>query len=163
VWEIISALLKEPEPLRTGLDAMIELERGFAYGDPETEMKLWLDKLGEVDRKRARYQEMAAEDLIGFDELRARVAELDEIRRTADRELRTLRGRQEQLRQLEQDRDALLEDYASLVPGALDELDAAERQLVYGMLRVEAVVAPDGSLEVSGNVISVCEMETLLL
>ncbi len=163
MWEIISALLKEPERLRTGLDAMIELERGFAYGDPETEMKLWLDKLGEVDRKRARYQEMAAEDLIGFDELRARVAELDEIRRTADRELRALRGRQEQIRQLEQDRDALLEDYASLVPGALDELDAAERQLVYGMLRVEAVVAPDGSLEVSGNVISVCEMETLLL
>jgi hypothetical protein len=60
-------------------------------------------------------------------------------------------------------RDALLEDYASLVPDALDELDATERHHVYRMLRVEAQVAPDGSLEVSGDVISVCEMEPLSL
>ena len=45
------------------------------------------------------------------------------------------------------------------VPDALDGLDAAERQRVYGLLRVEALVAADGSLEVSGDVISVCEME----
>lgn len=43
---------------------------------------------------------------------------------------------------------------------ALDELDAAERYRVYKMLGVEAAVAPDGSLEVSRDVISVCEMET---
>jgi hypothetical protein len=49
------------------------------------------------------------------------------------------------------------------VPGVLDELDAAERQRVYGMLRVEAAVAPEGSLEISGDVISVCEMELLSL
>jgi hypothetical protein len=48
-----------------------------------------------VSRKRVRYQEMAAEDLIGFDELRARIAELEETRRTADRELSTLQNRQE--------------------------------------------------------------------
>jgi hypothetical protein len=44
---------------------------------------------------------MAAEDLISFDELRARIAELEETRRTADREMGDLRGRQEQIRQLE--------------------------------------------------------------
>jgi hypothetical protein len=88
-------LLKEPEPLRAGLDAMIEQERDSAHGDPEAEMKLWLDKLADVSRKRVRYQEMAAEDLIGFDELRARIAELEETRRTADRELSTLQNRQE--------------------------------------------------------------------
>ncbi len=32
----------------------------------------------EADRKRGRYQEMAAEGLIGFDELTARMAELEE-------------------------------------------------------------------------------------
>ena len=116
-----------------------------------------------MERVKARYQEMAAEDLISFDELRARIAELDEIRRTADQELRTLRGRQEQIRQLERDKEALLEDYAGLVPEALDELNAAERSRVYGMLGVEARLAPEGSLEVSGDVISVCEMEPLSL
>jgi site-specific DNA recombinase len=163
VWETISGLLKEPERLRAGLDAMIERERAAAHGDPEAQTRLWLNKLAEVDRKRMRYQEMAAEDLIDFDELRARMAELDETRRTADRELRDLRGRQEQIRQLEEDRDALLEHYASLVPEALDNLDATERQQVYRMLRVEAAISPDGSLEVSGDVISVCEMELLSL
>jgi site-specific DNA recombinase len=163
VWDVISGLLKEPERLRAGLDAMIEQERDSAHGDPEAEMKLWLDKLADVSRKRVRYQEMAAEDLIGFDDLRARIAELEETRRTADQELKTLQNRQEQIRQLEQDKEALLEDYASLIPEALDNLDAAERHHVYRMLRVEAAISPDGSLEVSGDVISVCEMELLSL
>ena len=35
VWKTISGLLKEPERLRTGLEAMIEREREFAHGDPE--------------------------------------------------------------------------------------------------------------------------------
>jgi GAF domain-containing protein len=77
---------------------MIERERAAAHGDPEDETRLWLNRLAEVDRKRSRYQAMAAEDLISFDELRARMAELEETRRTADRQLRDLRNRQEQLR-----------------------------------------------------------------
>lgn len=163
VWETISGLLKEPERLRGGLEAMFERERSAAPSDPEAAARLWLAKLAEVDRKRARYQEMAAEDLIGFDELRTRLAELEETRRTAERELRDLQGRQEQIRQLEQDRDALLEHYAGLVPEAMDELEAEERHHVYKMLRVAASVAPNGSLEVSGDVINVCEMELLSL
>jgi hypothetical protein len=87
------------------------------------------------------------------------MAELEETRTTAERELRTLRSRREQLRQLERDKQTLLASYADLVPNALDGLDAAERHRVYGLLRVEALVAADGSLEVSGDVISVREME----
>ena len=56
-----------------------------------------------------------------------------------------------------------MEHYGSLVPEALDELDAAERHHVYKMLRVDARVAAGGSLEVSGDVINVCEMELLSL
>ncbi len=119
----------------------------------------WLDKLTEVDRRRCRYQEMAAEDLISFDEIRARTAELEGTRRTPERELRTLGRRQELARQLEGDKQTLLADYAELVPAALDELDAAEHHRVYGLLGVEAAIGADGSLEMSGDVISVCEME----
>ena len=104
---------------------------------------------------------MAAEDLISFDELRARIAELAETRITAERELMALRNRQEQIQQLEQEKETLLEDYARLLPKALDGLDAPERHRVYKMLRVEAAIATDGTLEVSGDVMSVCEMETL--
>ena len=72
-------------------------------------------------------------------------------------------GRQEQIRRLEEDKETLLADYANLMPEALDDLEADERHRVYKMLRVEAAIAPDGSLEVSGDVISVCEMEPLSL
>jgi hypothetical protein len=103
---------------------------------------------------------MPAVDLIGFDELRARMAELEETRAAAERELRALGRRREQMRQLERDKESLLDDYAGMLPDAIDGLDAPERHRVYKMLRVAAVVAANGSLEVSGDVMSVCEMET---
>jgi DNA invertase Pin-like site-specific DNA recombinase len=40
-------------------------------------------------------------------------------------------------------------------------LDAPERHRVYKMLRVEAAIGADGSLEVGGDVMSVCEIEAL--
>lgn len=161
VWDVIAHLLKEPERLRAGLDALIERERGATAGDPEAETKRWLDKLAEVRRKRARYQEMSAEDLIGFDELRTRIAELEETRTLAERELRSLQQRREHVQQLEQDKESLLSRYANLVPSDLDGLDAAQRRQIYGMLRVEAAIGPDGSLEVRGDVIRVSEEEIL--
>ena len=66
---------------------------GWGSMPTQAETKLWLDKLVEVKRKRARYQEMAAEDLIGFDELRRRIAELEDTRTLAERELRSLQQR----------------------------------------------------------------------
>ena len=62
-----------------------------------------------MGRKRARYQEMAAEGLIDFEELRARLTALEETRRTAGQELRALQRRTGHLAQLERDRDSLLE------------------------------------------------------
>ena len=55
-------------------------------GDPERDAQIWLRKLEEADRKRAGYQDMAAEGLITFDELRAKLAALEETRETAERE-----------------------------------------------------------------------------
>jgi site-specific DNA recombinase len=161
VWDVVARLLKEPERLRAGLDSLIERERGASAGDLEAETKVWLDKLAEVRRKRARYQQMAAEALISFDELRTRIAELEETRTLAERELRSLQQRREHVQRLEQDRESLLSRYANLVPSDLDGLDAAQRHQVYKMLRVEAAVGPDGSLEVRGDVISVSEEEIL--
>ena len=48
-----------------------------------------------MNGKRARFQEMAAEGLIDFDELRARLAALDETRETARPELAAPGGRRE--------------------------------------------------------------------
>jgi site-specific DNA recombinase len=163
VWSFVTELLLNPETLRAGLDEMIDRERLGTHGNPEEETALWLDRLAEVEHKRASFQDMAAEGLITFDELRIKLAALDETRQTARRELATLEGRSERLRALERDRDALLETYAEIMPETLDALEPEERHCVYKMLRLKTVAFPDGALEVSGALregLLVCKDET---
>jgi DNA repair ATPase RecN len=163
VWEAVSGILKDPEQLRADLDAMIELERKNMRGNPDKEAQLWADKLAEVHHRRVRYQEMAADNLITFDELRARLTELDDTRKTAERELNALRNHREYLDELEQNRDALLESLVDNAPDALDELTPEERRQVYKMLRLKVRAYLDGSSEVSGafsDGFSICENET---
>jgi hypothetical protein len=142
---------------------MVDRERAGTHGNPEEETALWLDRLAEVEHKRASFQDMAAEGLITFDELRIKLAALEETRQTARRELATLEGRSERLRALERDRDALLENYAEIMPETLDALEPEERHRVYKMLRLKMVAFPDGTLEVSGALregLLVCKDET---
>jgi hypothetical protein len=162
VWETVSGILKDPEQLRADLERMIKLEREGRRGDPERETKGWLDKLDEVDRKRSGFQEMAAEGLITFDELRAKLATLDATRVTTERELEPIKGRREYLEKLERDKEALLETYVALTPEALESLTPEERQKLYKMLKLKAVVNLDGSLEVGGMFVAdldVCTLE----
>jgi hypothetical protein len=49
---------------------------------------------------------MAAEDLISFEQLRAKLAELEEIRMTAEHELAMLKGHKEHVQSLERNRIA---------------------------------------------------------
>jgi hypothetical protein len=86
--------------------------------------------------------------------VRARLAALEDTRKTAKRELRALQHRTERLAQLERDRDTLLESYASVVPEAIDGLDSVERHRVYRMIGTEAHLAPDGSFELSEDIVS---------
>jgi flagellar motility protein MotE (MotC chaperone) len=129
---------------------MIELEREGMRGDPEQETRVWLEKLSEVDRKRSRFQDQAAEGLMTLDELRAKLADLEETRATIERELKVLQGRQEHLESLERDKDALLKSYAKMAPEALDSLSGEERHQLYKMLRLKVAANFDGTLEVSG-------------
>jgi hypothetical protein len=163
IWSFVNELLLNPETLRDGLDEMIDRERTGTHGNPEEETALWLDRLGEVEPKRASFQDMAAEGLITFDELRIKLAALEETRQTARRELATLEGRSERLRALERDRDALLENYAEIMPETLDALEPEERHGVYKILKLRTVAFPDGNLEVSGALregLLLCKDET---
>ncbi len=65
-----------------------------------------------------------------------------------------LRRHTYRLAQLERDRDSLLETYAGLMPEALDELRPDERHRVYRMISMKAHIGADGSLELSGDVMS---------
>ena len=133
--------------LRDDLDTMIELKRNEVRGDPEHEAKIWAAKLSEVERKRARFQDMAAEGLIDFEELRAKLAALEEQRESAQRELDNLKTHRERMAQLEAERDAPLEHYEQIAPEALDALDDAQRGYLYRKLHLKAIAKEDGSVE----------------
>jgi DNA repair exonuclease SbcCD ATPase subunit len=127
------------------------------------EAKIWHKKLTEAERKRDGYLDLAADGIMGRDELKEKLLALEEIRGTAQRELETLRSRRERLEELERDKDALLESYARMTPEALDSLTPEERHRVYGMLGLRATITMDGTLEVSGTFNdgdSLCGLET---
>ena len=164
VWEFVSGLLKDPERLHKGLQDMIKRERDGLRGDPDREAKAWAEKLADTDQKRAHLQDMAAEGLIDFDELRAKLVALEETCDTARRELARLEARREQLAELERDRDTLIERYAGMVPEALDALVPEKRHRVYNLLKLRVNLSTDRALEVSGalgDVADVCGTETL--
>ena len=150
VWEFVSGLMKDPKQLRKDLERMIELERQSQHGDPEQEMKLWLDKLAEVDEQRRGFLRLAAKGRVTDEELDEELAALEETRKTADRELKVIKARCRIIEELEHDKDALLEHYAALTPVALDSLTHEERCQLYKILRLKVSVHPDSALEVSG-------------
>jgi hypothetical protein len=162
VWEGITTLLKDPEQPRADLDVMIKHERrGALRGDSDREARIWADKLVEVERKRARYQEMAASELITFDELRARLLELDETRQSAEHELAIIGTHKERVAALEADHDDLLASLMDIAPVALDSLTPEERRRFYKLLGLRVIAYPDGQLEIEfGDGLNVREKET---
>jgi hypothetical protein len=163
VWEFVSGLLKDPERLRTGLEEMIDRESDGLPDNADREAKARMNRLAEVDHKRTRLQDMAAEGLIDFDELRAKLVVLEEVRDTIRKKLTVLEARRDQLAELECDRDTLMERYAGMVPDALDALAPEKRHRIYKLLKLTVNLRADGTLEVSGalgDVADVCKMET---
>lgn len=147
VWEFVSGYLKDPDRIREGLDRMIEEERKGTRGDPEREAHAWLDKLADLDRKRSRFQDMAADGLISLDELRAKLAELEETRKVAEQELSNLEYRAQRIAQLERDKTELMESFSSAVPGRVESLTGEKRHRIYKRLRLRVAVGAGGELE----------------
>ena len=150
VWRSIFGLLADPEKLRIGLEELIAQEQRGIHGDPDKQIRALADMLENVAHKKRRYQDMAAEGQIGFEDLRSRLMELDNTRKTAEQELESLRSRQHRIAQLERDSDALIDQLVELVPEELESLVAEERHRVYKLLRLQAIAGQDGSVEVSG-------------
>ena len=97
------------------------------------------------------YLDLAAEGIMGRDELMEKLSALEELRKTVEGQLEALRSRRERLEGLERNKGALLESHAQMTPQALDSLTSEERHRVYGMLGLKATIKMDGTLEVSGT------------
>jgi hypothetical protein len=97
IWESVSEVRAEPERLRRGLQRMLEKEQEASVVDYEGEAYIWQEKLSEIKRKIATFQDFAAEGLMTRKELRLKVDNLELAREAAERELRLARERSEKL------------------------------------------------------------------
>ena len=127
---------------------MIELERAGRLGDLEHEAKHWLEKLSEVERERRGFLRLSAKGRITDEELDEELSGLEQARRIAEQELEVLKGYRERIEQMEQDKEALLSQYADIAPENLDGLTSEERHRLYKLLRLKVRVSKDGSLDV---------------
>jgi site-specific DNA recombinase len=152
VWELIRSLMLEPQDILAGLERMIEKEREAASrGNPEAEAKAWLEELAMIEVERKGWLRHAARGKMSDAELDEELAALEEMRRTAEAELRKIEARMETVAQLERDLDAMRERYANMSAETLDSLTSEERHQLYGMLGLGATITMDGTLEVSGT------------
>ncbi len=149
MWEFVSRVLKDPDRILAGMDVLIEQKRAELRGDPERETKAWLERLAEVDQERRGYLKLAAKGRMSEEELDEALADLEETRRTAERELEAIGGRREEIEELERDREAIKASWAAAVPGDLDRLTPEGRNTLYLQLRLEMRPKEDG-YEVTG-------------
>ncbi len=157
MWGFVSRIVKDLGRILVGMDALIEQKRSEMRGDPEREAKAWLERLAEVDQERRGYLRLAATGHMSEAELEVAIAELEETRQTAERELDAVGGRREEIEQLERDRDALRASWVAAVPDNLDRLTPEGRNALYHKLRLEMRPKGDG-FEVTGPF---CALEPL--
>jgi hypothetical protein len=81
---------------------------------------------------------------MSLNKLKEKLAVLEERQATAERELRAIKGRKEELEQLKRDRDAVLAYYTALAPETFDSLGPEERHRLYGMLRLRVLWFENG-------------------
>jgi site-specific DNA recombinase len=160
VWDFVSSLLGDPERITAGMEALIDQEREAGGRRSAEELTSWTEKMEECDRLRSAYQDQQALGLMTLEELGSKLKSLEETRRLAQAELATLEAREERVKKLEKDRDALLESWAGRIPVALEDLAGGERNRVYQMLRLEVTPAPEGGFEVTGALGGVLHSET---
>jgi hypothetical protein len=149
MWEFVSRVLKDPDRILASIDVLIEQKRAELRGDPEREAKAWLERLAEVDQERRGYLKLAAKGRMSEEELDEALADLEEARRTAERELEAIGGRREEIEELERDREAIKASWAAAVPGDLDRLTPEGRNELYHKLRLEISPTEDG-YEITG-------------
>ncbi len=155
-WAKVSALLKEPERLRVGVERMIEERRRSAFrGDLDREAQHWYGELEKVENMRSGYLDQQAEGLITMTELKGKLTALEERRFVAEREVGEIERQEERLAELERGLEELAALYREQAREGLDLYTPQDRHDAYRSLGIHVISYPDGSVELTGSVLGV--------
>jgi site-specific DNA recombinase len=153
-WAKVSALLKDQERLRVGVDRIMEERKKSALrGDPARESRHWYAELEKVEGMRSGYLDQQAEGLISMAELKGKLAALEERRLVAERELEKLTRQTERIAELERDSEALVALYRQQASEGLDLYTPQDRHDAYRALGIHVIANPDGSTELTGSML----------
>jgi site-specific DNA recombinase len=151
VWREVSSLLKNPERLRVGIERFIEEKRAALQDAPTHGLRYWHAELEKIERKRDGHLDQQAEGLISIAELKNKLADLEERREVAQRELGKLARHHEHMAELERNAEALLERYTFEAREGLDLYTLKDRHDAYRALGIEVISYPDGMVVLTGS------------
>jgi chromosome segregation ATPase len=92
--------------------------------------------MAEIDRKRAVYQDLAADDLMEREELRAKLDALSRQKAAAKEGLNELEERLRKVREIKLSREKIFARYRDVASEALEKVDGKKRRAVYNALGV---------------------------
>ncbi len=118
-------------------------------GDPDKEARELAERLGMLDRKRGGYLDLAAEGIMGRDELRAKLAELEAQRKELEEALKMARNRHRTIEQAER-AWKIGAQLLDLVRIHFVCAGPEDRRRIYQALRLRADVDREGTIRLSG-------------
>jgi hypothetical protein len=127
VREFVVEVLRDPDTIRRGLEALVQRELELERENPEILAGELTEKLSENDRRRRAYQDQQAMGLM-----------------TLEAELQDEERNKQKVMDLERDREAVLTSLAESIPEALDKLTGEEINRVYRKLRLRVVPSEKG-------------------
>lgn len=152
VWEAVGAVVRETtrtDLLRVHFDRQADVLKRVA-DDLAAQQRL-TERLSALDLKRSRYQDQQAEGLITTDELRAKLAGVEEERQALRGELHKISGAKDALASLAARRDALIGRARGGFFGALMESHGPEaRRNAYVEMGLRVELDDEGNPIISG-------------
>ena len=142
--DFVFGVLSDPGTIQRGLDSLIQRETEEVRDDPEQVITTLEDRLSQNTHLRRAYQDQQAEGLMTLEELAARLEELEDTRKVLEAELASLERSQQEAKELEKDRDAVVASLAASIPDALDNLTGEEINTVYRKLRLQLIPSEEG-------------------
>jgi Recombinase zinc beta ribbon domain len=148
VADYVQELIENPDKLRAQLDAAIAAE---STRNPDKDVTSWLRVVDDCDKKRGKYQEMYAADMVTLDELSAKLLELDATKSQAEEHLANGRMGQSRVEELRATKRAMLEAYAMGIQyDGIRYFTPEMRREIYEALRLKVIVAADGTPRIQG-------------
>ncbi len=148
----VESLLQDPERVRRQLDEAISNETA-SIRNPHTEAETWAKKIQDCERKRSGYLDLAADGVMGRDELTVKLRALDEARTTAEQHLREARDGEGRVEELKATKRTLLALYANgILYDGLLHFSPEMRHQIYEALGLRVTVETDGTLTIDYRV-----------